>query len=155
MLLLAWLSYRADSIFTRLVCHYLWDELPWAWDESRLGAKLWFEQTGHGQPKLAAFGQFKTSNRPYVYTYFRDTDIKAASARRDDLNSLWQFQDKLKATGHYPTDYDGVEHLKRHFRDQLDQLLEMVPLESSRDDGVPTSQQPAKRWWQTLLGYFR
>lgn len=24
---------------------------------------------------------------------------------------------------HFPTNYEDVEHLKRHFRDQLDQML--------------------------------
>jgi hypothetical protein len=38
------------------------------------------------------------------------------------MNSLWDFQDKLKALGHFQTVYTHPDTLCGHFRDQLDQL---------------------------------
>ncbi|HME32985.1 MAG TPA: COR domain-containing protein [Terriglobales bacterium] len=71
-----------------------------------------------------AYGQFKNSRKPLVYTFFKNADIKTGSARREDLNSLWAFQDKLKELGHFYTGYDNIEHLKLQFRGQLDKILE-------------------------------
>lgn len=68
-----------------------------------------------------AFQTYKSKQtRPLVYTYFKKSDID--SSNRTALQSLWKFQDKLKSLGHYPTDYDGIEHLRRHFSDQLIKL---------------------------------
>lgn len=112
----------------------------------------------------AAFGAFKNSNRPYVYTYFKATDVNAASAVREDLQSLWAFQDKLKALGHYPTNYDGIEHLKRQFRDQLDKLLAMGGHEPANmgplvtTAAVPTVMpevKPERGFWQMVRDIFR
>jgi internalin A len=73
----------------------------------------------------AAFGQFTANGSPRIYTYFKETHVKASSAHREDLLSLWAFQDKLKELGHYPTDYENIEHLKLQFRTQLDKLLDL------------------------------
>jgi GTPase SAR1 family protein len=73
-----------------------------------------------------AYGQFKNSRKPLVYTFFKNAEIKTGEARREDLNSLWAFQDKLKELGHFYTGYDNVEHLQLQFRDQLDKLLEQI-----------------------------
>ena len=65
---------------------------------------------------------FKETGRPLIYTFFKDADIKTGSARKEDLNSLWAFQEKAGSLGHFYTTYDNIEHLKRQFRDQLDKL---------------------------------
>jgi len=85
---------------------------------------LFFTKTGKFTEEEfdAAYGQFKKSRKPLVYTFFKNAEIKTGEARRDDLNSLWEFQDKLKELGHFYTTYDNIEHLKRQFRDQLDKL---------------------------------
>jgi internalin A len=111
----------------------------------------------------AAFGAFKASNRPYVYTYFKATGVNAANAPREDLQSLWAFQDKLKAHGHFPTNYDGIEHLKRQFRDQLDKLLamgghepaNMGPIVTTPAPAVGPEAQPEKGLFQKLRDIFR
>ncbi len=69
-----------------------------------------------------AFGLFKATNRPFIFTYFKDTEISIGSANRDDLKSLWAFQDKLKALGHFYTPYKNVDELKFHFNRQLEKL---------------------------------
>jgi len=43
---------------------------------------------------------------------------------RGDLNSRWDFEEKLKKPGHFPTYYDSVEDLKLQFQQQLDKLIE-------------------------------
>jgi hypothetical protein len=72
----------------------------------------------------AAWGQFKASGKPKIFTYFKNADIKTGSARREDLQSLWAFQDKLKGLGHYQSNYENTEDLKLQFREQLERLRE-------------------------------
>ena len=44
-----------------------------------------------------AFGQFKATNKPFIFTYFKDAEISTGSANKKDLMSLWAFQEKLDA----------------------------------------------------------
>jgi hypothetical protein len=69
-----------------------------------------------------AFGQFKSTNKPFIFTYFKDADISVASANKKDLMSLWAFQEKLSALGHFYTVYKNVDELKFKFNQQLDKL---------------------------------
>ena len=39
-----------------------------------------------------AFGQFKATNKPFIFTYFKDADISTGSLNLDDLISLKSFQ---------------------------------------------------------------
>ncbi len=43
-----------------------------------------------------AHRQFKSSGKPLIYTFFKDSEIKTLSGNRKDLQSLWAFLDKLK-----------------------------------------------------------
>jgi hypothetical protein len=70
-----------------------------------------------------AFGQFKSTNRPLIFTYFRNTEIKVTAAMQKDLMSLWTFQEKLNALGHFYTVYENVNELKFKFDEQLDKLV--------------------------------
>lgn len=70
-----------------------------------------------------AFGQFRASGKPFLFLYAKDAQISTGSANRQDLNSLWDFQDKLKALGHFPTSYKVTEGLLHHFHQQLDKLV--------------------------------
>ena len=87
---------------------------------------LFFTKTGKFTEEEfeVAHRHFKSTGKPLVYTFFKNADIKTGNARKEDLNSLWAFQDKLKELGHFHTVYDNIEHLKRQFGDQLDKLLE-------------------------------
>lgn len=71
----------------------------------------------------AAYERFKIHGKPFIFTYFKDTPTTTSSASRSGLQSLWTFQDKLKSLGHFPTRYEGCEHLKLHFREQLEYLI--------------------------------
>ena len=86
-----------------------------------------------------AFKQFQASNKPFIFTYFKDAEI-STSANRNDLTSLWAFQDKLKALGHFQTVYKNIEGLLLHFSQQLDKLaangfIEFKPEESDAAGG--------------------
>ncbi len=70
-----------------------------------------------------AVAQFKASGRPLVYTYFKDLPPDPGSARDGDLASVWAFQEKLGALGHFYTVYKSVDELKYKFNQQLDKLV--------------------------------
>lgn len=79
-----------------------------------------------------AFQTYKeTKKRPRVYTFFKRTLIDTANADQEALNSLWDFQKKLKQLGHFYTQYKDIEHLKLQFSDQLRKLRD--------EDKLPTS----------------
>jgi hypothetical protein len=69
-----------------------------------------------------AFGQFKTTHKPFIFTYFKDAEISTGSANKSDLMSLWAFQEKLNALGHFYTVYKNIDELKFKFNKQLDKL---------------------------------
>lgn len=69
-----------------------------------------------------AFGQFKASSRPKIFTYFKDATVDIAGISPRDLASLAAFKEKLAALGHYPTNYKNTEGLLLHFVQQLHKL---------------------------------
>ena len=69
-----------------------------------------------------AVGQFKATNKPFIFTYFKNPQNGAGSANEQDRVSLHAFQDKLKALGHFQTEYENIDHLGLHFYRQLDKL---------------------------------
>ena len=71
----------------------------------------------------AAFGEFQESGRPAIYTYFRNSEIKIGDIIRDDLRSLWEFQDRLHDLGHYKTVYTDINDFKYQFKNQLSKFL--------------------------------
>ena len=85
---------------------------------------LFFTKTGKFTEEEfdIAHRQFKDTGKPRIYTFFKNADIKTGSARKEDLNSLWEFQEKAGAARALLHHYDNIEHLKRQFRDQLDKL---------------------------------
>jgi hypothetical protein len=66
-----------------------------------------------------AFGQFKATGRPLVYTFFHNSSAMLGGIDRSDMQSLWAFQDKLKELQHFQTDYDNHEGLRLSFSQQL------------------------------------
>lgn len=82
-----------------------------------------------------AFKQFKVTNKPFIFTYFKDAPISTGDANRNDLTSLWAFQDKLKALGHFQTVYQNIEGLLFHFSQQLDKLIASGFIEFKPDNG--------------------
>lgn len=66
-----------------------------------------------------AFGQFSETNKPFIFTYFK---TPRTTQDREDTQSLWAFEDKLKELKHYKTEYLTIEGLREHFGNQLDKL---------------------------------
>jgi len=69
-----------------------------------------------------AFGQFKKTGKPLVFTYFKDAAINTEQIT-DEIQSLLDFRKKLDDLGHFRTVYKNTEGLQLHFIDQLDKVL--------------------------------
>ena len=69
-----------------------------------------------------AWQSFEDTGKPLIYTYFRETNVPINKIDRDDLQSLWAFQDHLKELKHYRTEYKSDADLHKQFRDQLVKL---------------------------------
>lgn len=63
-----------------------------------------------------AVGQFQKTNKPFIYTYFKEADIDKLE------DSVKRFQEKLNQLGHFYTKYKNTEGLLLHFKYQLDKL---------------------------------
>jgi hypothetical protein len=102
----------------------LQDEYDKAIRECDLFVMLFWTKVGQytAEEFETAFGQFKSSNKPFIFTYFKDAEISVASANKKDLMSVWAFQEKLSALGHFYTVYKNVDELKFKFNQQLDKL---------------------------------
>jgi len=55
-----------------------------------------------------AFRKFQEANKPQIFTYFKCTPVTLANISREDIQSLWDFQDRLKTLGHYWTEYQAM-----------------------------------------------
>jgi hypothetical protein len=69
-----------------------------------------------------AHKNFQKTGKPLIYTYFKKTTVSTSASNRKDLMSLWNFQEKLEEFGHFYTEYESIDGLQKHFRDQLNQL---------------------------------
>jgi len=88
-----------------------------------------------------AFGQFRATSSPFIFTYFKDVQPAPGHASKADLDSLQAFKDKLKALGHYYTRYSNIDALKLHFSQQLEKLAasEFVEFKPDKEDSDPPS----------------
>lgn len=63
-----------------------------------------------------AFGAFQATQKPFIFTYFKDINS-------DTDPSLPDFKDKLKALGHFYAPYTDFDNLWIQFNKELDRLL--------------------------------
>jgi hypothetical protein len=86
---------------------------------------LFFTKVGKytSEEFATAFGQFKETGKPLIYTYFKDADIKAGKLNRKDAQSLFDFQDKLDELKHFYSKYENVADLQLQFKRQLEKIL--------------------------------
>jgi hypothetical protein len=82
-----------------------------------------------------AVGQFKATNKPFIFTYFKDAQISIGSSNESDLMSLLALKKKLGGLGHFYTVYKNTEELKLHFNQQLDKLAKNGFIELKWDKG--------------------
>ena len=75
----------------------LQDEYNKAIRECDIFVMLFFTKVGQYTEEEfeTAFGQFKATNKPFIFTYFKDAEISIGSVNKSDLMSLWAFQEKL------------------------------------------------------------
>jgi hypothetical protein len=104
----------------------LQDEYNKAICECDIFVSLFFTKTGKFTEEEfdTAHSQFKETGNPRIFTFFKDAHVTIGSVRKDDINSLLAFKEKLSTLGHFHTVYDNIEHLKRQFSDQLEMLFE-------------------------------
>ena len=69
-----------------------------------------------------AFAQFKKTGRPLIFTFFRNVDEDVAEADTTDLMTVWRFQERFEAAGHFFTSYRSSEQLLLHLSQQLEKL---------------------------------
>jgi hypothetical protein len=131
----------------------LQDEYNQAIRECDIFVMLFFTKVGRYTEEEfeTAFGQFRATNKPFIFTYFKDAEITTGSANRKDLMSLWAFQEKLDDLGHFYSRYKNTDQLILHFGRQLDKLVKSGFIELRPDKGEAAS--PGGTTYQaTLIG---
>lgn len=120
----------------------LQDEYNQAVRDCDLFVMLFFAKVGKYTEEEfeTAFGQFKATNKPFIFTYFKDAPI-STGALNDDVLSLLQFKKKLGALGHFYTAYKNLEDLQLKFGQQLDKLAEagFIEFKPDKEDAPATS----------------
>ena len=64
-----------------------------------------------------AFGNFKSTQKPFIFTYFQDIDFGIDK-------SLSDFKDRLSSLGHFYATYSNFDNLWNQFNKELDRLVE-------------------------------
>lgn len=103
----------------------LQDEYNRAVKECDIFVSLFYTKAGKftAEEFDTAYENFTRNDRPAIYTYFKDGDIKISTINPDDVMSLIAFRQRLKNIGHFPTSYENIDTLKHHFSEQLRMLL--------------------------------
>lgn len=76
---------------------------------------------------------FLKNGFPKIYTMFEKALVSTNANNKDSLNSLWEFQDKLKKLKHYQTNYNNIEDLQLKLSQQLKKLVDGGVFECNRD----------------------
>ena len=118
----------------------LQDEYNKAISQCDIFVMLFFTKVGRYTEEefQTAFGQFKATNRPFIFTYFKDAPISTGELN-DDVLSLLQFKKKLSALGHFYTVYKSIEDLQLKFGQQLEKLAAGGFIELKPDKTEPAS----------------
>ncbi|MEM9090649.1 MAG: COR domain-containing protein [Cyanobacteria bacterium P01_F01_bin.53] len=128
-------EYIKDGIFLELV---MWEDFLDAMSQTRLQdeynkaiegcdifVSLFYSKVGDYTKEefLKALESFKANDKPLIYTYFKDLEIKVTRANRKNINAVWDFQEELDKKGHFYTSYASIEDLKFKFGEQLVKCL--------------------------------
>ncbi len=68
------------------------------------------------------YDQFLKTGNPLIYTYFQYPRIDEGDRTREEVNSIFDFEDRLKQLKHFKTIFKSVEYLQLKFSEQLDKL---------------------------------
>ena len=101
----------------------LQDEYNKAIKECDIFIMLFFTKVGKYTEEEfeTAFGQFKKTNKPFIFTYF-NTKKNTVTVKKDNA-SLIKFKKKLDKLGHFYTTYKNIEDLQLKFNKQLEKLV--------------------------------
>ena len=104
----------------------LQDEYNKAIKECDIFIMLFFTKVGkYTQEEFEkAFGQFKKTGRPLIYTFFRDSNINTSKID-DTMLSMLNFKRKLNELGQFVTVYENIDQLKSKFSEQLTKLADI------------------------------
>jgi len=80
-----------------------------------------------------AFGAFKATQKPFIFTYFKQIDGQTAL-------SLQQFKEKLKALDHFYAKYTDFHHLWYQFNQELDRL-EQAEFKQNEPNALKNSEK--------------
>jgi cellulose biosynthesis protein BcsQ len=94
-----------------------------------------------------AHQQFLATKRPWIFTFFRETDLNSASVNRGDMQSLWAFQDKLKEIGHFWTNYKNTADLHLQVLRQLKHYF----AQTGQATSAPTAAPPNSGGYSTTI----
>ena len=86
-----------------------------------------------------AFGQFKATNKPFIFTYFKDAQISTGSANQEGPDEPLGISGEAECLGHFYTVYKNIDELKFHFSQQLDKLAASGFIEFKPDKGEAAS----------------
>lgn len=70
-----------------------------------------------------AFGQFQETNKPLIFTYFKDGMISTEEIEHENVKSLFKFKKKLETLGHFRTIYKDIGDLQYKFKMQLQKFI--------------------------------
>lgn len=125
----------------------LQDEYNNAIKTSDIFIMLFFSKVGKYTEEefTTAYDQFKNTNRPFIFTYFKDALISSGEIGQEMI-SLLDFQKKVKELGHFYTTYKSVEDLKLQIGNQLSKLEEDgLFIEKTQDNIAIISQQEIQK----------
>jgi len=102
----------------------LQDEYNEAVKNSDIFISMFFTKVGKytDEEFEAAYGQFIKSGKPFVYTFAKHAPVNSGNFCKEDSDSLYSFQEKLKAIGHFPTVFTSSSDLTSKFRTQFEKL---------------------------------
>jgi hypothetical protein len=92
-----------------------------------------------------AFGHFQETQKPFIFTYFKDVPI-TVSEINENIVSLLQFKKRLNDLGHFCSVYKNIEDLKLQINNQFEKLYikdfkKMVKAESVSEQSVLKSNE--------------
>ena len=139
-------SYIRKGLFLELV---MWEDFLDAMSQTRLQdeynkaitncdlfVSLFYTKVGKytAEEFEKAFATFKANQKPLIYTFFKEFPILPSQAKQ--LQSVFDFQDKLRQLGHFHTIYNEINHLKYLFDQQLDKIIPNIPVETLPDADI-------------------
>ncbi len=87
----------------------------------------------------AAHGQFQKTQKPFIFTFFKDANINTGSIT-DEIMSLLNFKKKLGDLGHFYANYSDFNHLWNQFNKELERLADKEFREMGEHSGKSESE---------------